>query len=82
MYNTGRMVVLVLVLGEDVEGASLKECEAAFLRFPTHVVNMIWQGARYGSEGCCCKNDFNTTFFSRRTRVYNPNPNPNPNPNF
>ena len=29
MYNTGRMVEFVLVLGEGVKGASLKECEAA-----------------------------------------------------
>ena len=44
-------MVFVRGLGEGVEGASLKECEAAFLRFPTHVVNKIWQGGRYGSEG-------------------------------
>ena len=81
MYNTARMVVFVRVLGEGVKGAFLKECEAAFLRFSTHVVNKIWQGGRYGSEGYCCKNDFNTTDYERRTRVYNPYPNPNPNPN-
>ena len=51
VYNTGRMVVFLCVLGEGVEGTSLKECEAAFRRFPTHVVNKIWQGGRYGSEG-------------------------------
>ena len=65
------MVVFVPVLGEGVKGASLKECEAAFLRFPTHVVNKIWQRGRYGSEGCCCQNDLNTTDYKRRTRVYN-----------
>ena len=43
MYNTGRLVVFVLVLGEGVKGASLKECEAAFLWFPIHVVYKIWQ---------------------------------------
>ena len=42
MYNTRRMVAFVLVLGEGVKGASLKECEAAFLRFSTYVVNKIW----------------------------------------
>ena len=31
MYNTDRMVVFIRVLGEGVEGAFLKECEAAFL---------------------------------------------------
>ena len=51
MYNTGRMVVFVPVLGEGMERASLKECEAAFLRFPPHVVTKIWQRGRYGSEG-------------------------------
>ena len=61
MYNSGRMVVFVWVLGEGAEGESLKECETAFLRFPPHVVANIWQRGRYGSEGCCCKNDPNTT---------------------
>ena len=61
MYNTGRLVVFVLVLGEGVKGASLKGCEAAILRFPPHVVNNIWQGGLYGSEGWCCKKDINTT---------------------
>ena len=51
MYNTGRLVVFVGVLGEGVKGAFLKECEAAFLWFPTHDVDKIWQGGRYGSEG-------------------------------
>ena len=51
MYNTGRMVVFVRVLGEGVKGAFLKECEAAFLRFLLHVVNKIYQRSRYGSEG-------------------------------
>ena len=51
VYNTGRLVVLHRVLDEGVEGAFLRECEAAFLRFPTHVVNKIWQGGPYGSEG-------------------------------
>ena len=50
MYNTGRMVKFVRVLGEGVKGASLKECVAAFLRFPPHVVTKILQGGRYGSE--------------------------------
>ena len=48
----------------------MKECEAAFLRFPTHVVKKIWPRGSYGSEGCC-KNDYNTTNYKRRTRVYN-----------
>ena len=61
MYNTGRLMVFVLALGEGVEGAFLKECEAAFLRFPPHVVTKIWQRGRYGSEGWCCKRDLNTT---------------------
>ena len=61
MYNTGRMVEFFLILDGGVEGASLKECEAAFLRFPPHVVTKIWQGGRYGSEGWCCKTDLNTT---------------------
>ena len=69
MYNTGRMVEFVLVLGERVEGASLKECEAAFLLFPPYVVTKIWQRGRYGSEGCCCKKDRNTIVYYRRTRV-------------
>ena len=51
MYNTGRLVAFLLVLGKGVERASLKECEAAFLRFPPHVVNKIWQRGRYGSDG-------------------------------
>ena len=51
MYNSGRLVVFVPVLGGGVEGASLKECEAAFLRLPPHVVTKIWQGGCYGSEG-------------------------------
>ena len=51
MYNTGRMVVFVPVLGEGVEGAFLKECKAAFLRFTAHAVTTIWHGGRYGSEG-------------------------------
>ena len=63
MYNTGRMVEFVRVLGGGVEGASLKKCEAAFLRFPLHVVNRIYQRGRDGSEGCCCKNDLHTTNF-------------------
>ena len=63
MYNTGRLVVFVLVLGEGVEGASLKECAAAFLWFPPHVVTKIWQRGRYGCKGCCCEIDLNTTDF-------------------
>ena len=55
MYNTGRLVVFVRVLGEGVEGAFLKECEAAFLRLPINVVNRIWQGGCFGSKGWCCK---------------------------
>ena len=51
MYNASRLVVFLRILGEGVEGAFLKECEAAFLRFPPHVVNKILQGDRYGSEG-------------------------------
>ena len=61
MYNTGRMVKFVLVLGEGVEGAPLKECEAAFPQFLQHVVNKIWQRGRYGSEGYHCKTDLNPT---------------------
>ena len=41
VYNSGRLVVFVPVLGEGVKGVSLKECEAAFLRFPLHVVTKI-----------------------------------------
>ena len=55
MYNTGRMVNFVRVLGEGVKGASLKECEAAFLRFPSHVVTKIQQRGRYESDELCCK---------------------------
>ena len=51
MYNTSRLEVFVRVLSEGVEGASLKECEAAFLRFPPHVVNKICRGGSYGSDG-------------------------------
>ena len=51
MYNTGRLVVFVRVLGKGVEGAFLKKCEAAFLLFPPHVVSKIWQRGRYGSDG-------------------------------
>ena len=51
MYNTDSMVGFVPVLGEYVKEASLKECEAAFLLFPPHVVTKIWQRGRYGSEG-------------------------------
>ena len=61
MYNTSRLVVFLLVLDEGVKGAFLKECEAAFLRFPPHVVTKIFQGGRYGSAECCCENDVNTT---------------------
>ena len=50
-----------LVLGEGVEGAFLKECEAAFLQFPTHVVNKIWQGGRYRSKEYCCETRYNIT---------------------
>ena len=63
MYNSGRMVEFVPVLGEGVEGASLKECAAAFLRFPQHVFTKIWQRGPYGSGGYGCKNDLNTTVF-------------------
>ena len=55
------LVEFFLVLGKGVERASLKECEAAFLRFPPHVVTKIWQRGRYGSEGCGCKKDLNRT---------------------
>ena len=61
VYNTGRMMVFVRVLGKGVKGAFLKECEAAFLRFLPHVVNKIWQRGRYGSEGYCCTTDLNRT---------------------
>ena len=57
----GCTTLFVPVLGEGVERASLKECEAAFLRFPPHVVTKILQRGRYGSEEYCCKNDLNTT---------------------
>ena len=65
------LVEFVRVLGEGLEGASLKECEAAFLRFPPHVVTKILQRGRYGSDGYCCKKDLNKTFYERRTKVYN-----------
>ena len=42
-------------------GGVLEECEAAFLRFPPHVVDKVRQGGRYESEGWCCKKDLNTT---------------------
>ena len=61
MYNTGRLVAFVRVLGGGVKGASLKECEAAFLRLSPHVVNKIYQRGRYGSEGCGCRKDLNRT---------------------
>ena len=57
------MVVFVRVLGGGVEGASLKEWEAAFLRFLPHVVSKIWQRGRYGSEGWCWEKDLNTTIY-------------------
>ena len=38
MHNAGRLVVFLFVLGKGVERAFLKECVAAFLRFPRHVV--------------------------------------------
>ena len=56
---------------EDVMGASLKVCDAAYLRFPPRVDNKVWQGCRYGCEGCCCKTDFNMGKFLGRTRVSN-----------
>ena len=55
MYNTGRLVVFVGVLGKGLKGAFFMECEAAFLRLPLHVVNKIWQRGRYGSERYGCK---------------------------
>ena len=61
MYNTDIMVGFVPVLGEGVKGASLKECEEAFLRFPPHVVSNYLKKGRYGSDGCCCENNLNTT---------------------
>ena len=48
MYNSGRLVVFVRVLGGGVEGASLKEFEAAFLPLPPHVVTKIWRGVAMG----------------------------------
>ena len=54
-----------------MKGASLKECEAAFLLFLPCVVNKIWHGGRYGFAGYCCKKGPNTTKYSRRIRVYN-----------
>ena len=63
VYNSGRLVVFVRVLDGGVEGASFKECEAAFLRLPRHVVIKIWQGGCYGSEEWCCKTDLNTTIY-------------------
>ena len=71
VYNTGRMLEFVRALGEGVKGASLKECEAAFLRFPPHVVTKILQRGRYGSDGWSCKKNLNRTHYARRTRVYN-----------
>ena len=69
MYNTGRLVVFFRVVGEGVEGAFVKVCEAAYVLFPLQVVNKVWQGDRFGSEGYYCKNDLNTNNFSRRTSV-------------
>ena len=76
--NTEEMVVFLRGLGEDVMGAFLKECEPAYLPFPPRVVNKIWQRCRYGCDGLCCGNDFNTRVDSRCTQALNPHPNPNP----
>ena len=53
-------MAFVLVLGEGVKGAFMKECEAAYLPFQPRVVNKIWKGCLYGCEGRCCQNDLNT----------------------
>ena len=64
-------MVFLFVLGEGMEGAFLKECEAANRPFPPRIVNKIWQGCRYGCEGWCCKNNLSSNNFYRRTRVLN-----------
>ena len=65
------MVVFLHVLGEDVMGAFLRARETAYLLFPPHVGNKIWQGCRYRCERCCCKRSYDIIVFSRRTRVSN-----------
>ena len=45
----------LLVLGEGVEGAFLRECEAANLLFPPQVVNKIWQGVGSGLRDIVAK---------------------------
>ena len=62
-------MVFLLVLGEGVERAFLKECELETLPLPSRVVNKILQWGWYGSEVSCCKNDLNTNNYERRTRV-------------
>ena len=41
MYDTSSLVAFLSGLGGMVEGAFLKEFDAAFLYFPLHVVNKI-----------------------------------------
>ena len=55
MYNTGRKVVFVRVLGVGVKGAFLKGCEATFLRFPTHVVHNFGRGVGMGLRDAVAK---------------------------
>ena len=48
-------MVFLLFLGEGVEGAFLKECEAANLPFPPRVVNKIGQGVGMGVRDIVAK---------------------------
>ena len=49
-------MAFLLLLGEGVKKAFLKQCEAAYVPFATRVVDKIWQGGRFWSEEFCCKN--------------------------
>ena len=55
MYNTSRMVEFVLVLGEGVEGASFKECEAAFPQVPYTLLTRFGRGVVMGLRDIIAK---------------------------
>ena len=46
-----------------MKGAFLKDCEAAYLLFPPHVVNKFWQGDQYESKRNGCKKDVDPKSF-------------------
>ena len=50
MKNTIEMVVFIRVLGEDVKGAFLKECEAAYLRFQHELLTRFARGVGMGER--------------------------------